>query len=124
MPTSSKEMKDPLVCTEEIAKALCYEATFGGKCAQNPQVLVLAGALWQRNRILEYLKEQVTTMTEDQNRVREAQKKKMESGSEFSLACDGAALVSYISGGRNEKLIAFMTLIQELERYSFKDHQR
>lgn len=49
----------PLVCTHEIASAIFNELTLGGRVAGD-KVLVIGGANWQKNRIIQHLDEKLT----------------------------------------------------------------
>jgi hypothetical protein len=44
----------PLVCTPEISKAIHHELTLGGR-VECGELLVVGGANWQKNRIIECL---------------------------------------------------------------------
>lgn len=52
----------PLTCTAEVAKVIYDELTFGGRNTQNGEVLVTAGADWQKKRIRAELKKKVAEL--------------------------------------------------------------
>ena len=115
MPEQTLEQV-PLVCTPEVSKAIYNELTLCGR-VKSDEVLVVGGANWQKNRIVQHLEEKLKELQTQIAKMNDASAKRAAAlSARYPEEMDSLGTVkSFIRGGLEEKIGLLQSLIGDLK---------